>query len=340
MSETIDQAFEADNSGPAGGVTPLDDILDGGAADVTASTQERESSLDGDGDAHVPLIALKRERERRRKMDARVQELEDELQRYNDQKWGLDADEDSYAAAEPGRSRDDGGQNDPVLRNYNDSLKTFTSKHGQGEVAAVDAALKRLTPSQQREVVGLVSSSKDPVSSIHAYVKEAGLLGFKPLSLQEVLDGKGKQPSGEIDEIKQQVAGLSQREQSLHAAERRAIEAAARSEFVSDFGRQSFVEIDGIVAQLIQSNHPAVGQLREVYQNSPRPAYAVAQLLHEWGVWSPSDNSEVPQQRQQQPASIFPSNFSTSRNVSHRRGPAWTGPTPLTDIFDRSRKAG
>jgi hypothetical protein len=35
------------------------------------------------------------------------------------------------------------------------------------------------------------------------------------------------------------------------------------------------------------------------------------------------------------PQTTMPSNFATARNVGSRSGPAWAGPTPLADIFDR-----
>lgn len=36
-----------------------------------------------------------------------------------------------------------------------------------------------------------------------------------------------------------------------------------------------------------------------------------------------------------QPAPVMPSNFAAARNVGTRSGPAWSGPTPLQDIFNR-----
>lgn len=45
------------------------------------------------------------------------------------------------------------------------------------------------------------------------------------------------------------------------------------------------------------------------------------------------------QQQQAKPsATALPSNFAQARNVGARTGPAWAGPAPLADIFDRSRK--
>jgi hypothetical protein len=33
------------------------------------------------------------------------------------------------------------------------------------------------------------------------------------------------------------------------------------------------------------------------------------------------------------PATVMPSNLSSARNVGSRNGAAWSGPTPLKDIF-------
>lgn len=41
------------------------------------------------------------------------------------------------------------------------------------------------------------------------------------------------------------------------------------------------------------------------------------------------------QGKQQTPAPVLPSNIAGARNVGTRSGPAWAGPTPLTDIFKR-----
>lgn len=64
----------------------------------------------------------------------------------------------------------------------------------------------------------------------------------------------------------------------------------------------------------------------------------------------PSAPAQVPQQQQQQPpqtaqpaapaAVTLPTNLTQGRNAGPRSGPAWSGPTPITDIFNRSpRKA-
>lgn len=45
-------------------------------------------------------------------------------------------------------------------------------------------------------------------------------------------------------------------------------------------------------------------------------------------------------QQQEKPAQVLPSNLAGARNVGSRSGPAWSGPTPITDIFNRTRPAG
>jgi len=42
-------------------------------------------------------------------------------------------------------------------------------------------------------------------------------------------------------------------------------------------------------------------------------------------------------QQTQQRQATMPSNFATARNVGSRAGPAWAGPAPLQDIFNRQR---
>ena len=54
-----------------------------------------------------------------------------------------------------------------------------------------------------------------------------------------------------------------------------------------------------------------------------------AQLLHQLGLWV----AENPRQQAPQPQMTFPSNLANRRNVGQRHGPAFSGPTPLNDIF-------
>lgn len=46
------------------------------------------------------------------------------------------------------------------------------------------------------------------------------------------------------------------------------------------------------------------------------------------------------EQEQARPAPVFPSNLAGARNVGARSGPAWSGPAPLQDIFNRTRPSG
>ena len=54
--------------------------------------------------------------------------------------------------------------------------------------------------------------------------------------------------------------------------------------------------------------------------------------LHQWAHLNGllSDQAQ-PQQR----SAVMPSNFAGARSVGRRTGPAWAGPTPLNDIFNR-----
>lgn len=49
-------------------------------------------------------------------------------------------------------------------------------------------------------------------------------------------------------------------------------------------------------------------------------------------------DAQTTQPRQNGAAPVMPSNFATARNVGARSGPAWSGPTPIADIFARPRK--
>lgn len=61
-----------------------------------------------------------------------------------------------------------------------------------------------------------------------------------------------------------------------------------------------------------------------------------AEILAKHGLAPPPAGQ--PQQQQAQPAPVMPSNLATARNVGARSGPAWSGPTPLQNIFDTKRR--
>ncbi|WP_375308677.1 hypothetical protein WI560_15445 [Bradyrhizobium sp. A11] len=339
MSEAIDQAevgSVSESNGAAESATPLASILDHrDTSEAPASEQSNSRAEDGDV-PNVPLTALRAERERRRKMDARVRELEDELQKYNEEKWGY-YDEADEGASQTSQQND--ANQDPAVERYNQSFTSFTSKHGKATVDAIDAALKQLTPAQKQEVLSMVGSTTDPVESIYGYVKRIGLLdGAKPLSIKDILASKGKvPPSAEDGDAERRLSEMTQREQAVHAAELRAIQAASRSEFIAEHGVDTFKQLDAVVGHLMQNQHPAVEQLKVIYQSSPRPAHAVAEALYQWGMLEgPSAHQQAQPQRQPSPQ-VFPSNFANVRNVGVRNGPAWAGPAPLQDIFKRGR---
>jgi hypothetical protein len=55
-----------------------------------------------------------------------------------------------------------------------------------------------------------------------------------------------------------------------------------------------------------------------------------AEILAKHGI-TPGEQQPAQQQR----AAVMPSNLAGARNVGARSGPAWAGPTPMTDIFKR-----
>lgn len=323
MSETT---IEHTEHGDTGSLTPLDAILGSGGepGDVTATGEpsSQEPELSNDAGEMVPLVALKRERERRQKMDKQVQELEAELQRYNDQKWGFEEEPSQQQAAagpDPGTDR--------VIAEYNNSYARFVQKHGQARVAEIDAALRRLNPEQQAHVTSLVGQGAgDPVERVQAYIEQQGLL-FKPTDLRDALSGKTEQPR----EASQADAGLTQREQAIIAAERRTEFNACRVEFVSQYGKAKYDELDAACDAFMASGHPEREQFAKILKESSDPISAAAVMLNNVGFWSP----EQPQYRA--PAPVMPSNFVAARSVAARRGPAFSGPTPLNDIFARAR---
>lgn len=58
-----------------------------------------------------------------------------------------------------------------------------------------------------------------------------------------------------------------------------------------------------------------------------------AEILAKHGLASNGNGNGAP--ANSAPAPVMPSNLATVRNVGNRTGPAWGGPMPLADIFDR-----
>lgn len=101
-------------------------------------------------------------------------------------------------------------------------------------------------------------------------------------------------------------------------------------------------ELNGqaVGAQLRQSRDP-IGDIVRWHQKQPAVQEQSlrdklrAEFMAEYGIQPGTTPAPAPA-----PAatpSVMPSNLVGARNVGTRSGPAWTGPAPLNDIFDRSR---
>ena len=269
----------------------------------------------------VPLVALKRERERRQKMDKQVEELQAEIHRYENQKFGFE-EEPSQDHSEP----DQDDHHSRVVAAYEKSYANFVKEQGPERVAEIDAALRRLNTEQQAHVTSLVGQGDgDPVGRVQAYIEQLGLL-FKPTDLRDALSGKTEQPRTATPQAD---AGLTEREQAIIAAERRTEFNACRVEFVSQYGKAKYDELDAACDAFMASGHPESQQFAKILKEASDPISAAAVMLNNVGYWSPA------QQQQQRAAPVMPSNFVAARSVAHRAGPAYGGPTPLNDIFSR-----
>jgi hypothetical protein len=114
----------------------------------------------------------------------------------------------------------------------------------------------------------------------------------------------------------------------MEAVARTATLRASQAEIIAEHGRETLNEIEEAVRQAMEANHPDLPLLREAMLQSDHPVDIAAR-------WVAQQRRTAPQQRS---APAYPSNLSSVRSVGSRRGPAWTGPTPLGDIFDMGRK--
>lgn len=114
----------------------------------------------------------------------------------------------------------------------------------------------------------------------------------------------------------------------------------------SDLRQKMAVDPNGTAAdyqRIMASPHP-YGALVDWH----RKQQALAEIGSDPAAYKEKLKAELlAELQQQQPAvaqapvvGTLPSNFATARNVGTRSGPAWSGPTQINDIFDRSRKAG
>lgn len=340
MSDTYDQtSFDSSTSSVSGSdgwnvdpgpavATPIQEIFDRGAADVTEPDRrsgEHGSDAGRAPDGLIPISALKAERARRREYDARIDAVEREIQKYNDHRWGFD---DEAEAAQSDQSLESTG--DHALDTYQRNHKAFAARTSREKLAEIDQALNRLTPSQVAEINQIAYRTGNPQAAVD-YLDRAGLL-FKRTSISDALDGNKPPDSAanaEQPHAQERMRALEAREQQIAIAERAHVERGSQASFAQHHGHETLMAVDAVVGSMLQRNHPLVPHLQQIYQSSPDPTGAVAAALHEWGMWSP----EAAQPRRP----VFPSNIAGARNVGVRSGPVWSGPAPLQDIFDRSR---
>jgi hypothetical protein len=212
---------------------------------------------------------------------------------------------------------------------YNQSYAKFVADHGKAKVEAIDAAIGNLTPHQKAHVLAL--AKEGDVERVHQYVQQLGVLDeniFKPASLGDVLSGKKADHIPNENKV-QFPNDFDARERAIYAAERNTAFNASRVEFVSEFGKGNFDQLDAASRSLCQSGHPAAAEFARTVTSHDNPVAAAAQILSQMGLWAPE---QAPAPRQ---APVMPSNFATARSVTSRNGPAFAGPTPLNDIFKR-----
>lgn len=99
------------------------------------------------------------------------------------------------------------------------------------------------------------------------------------------------------------------------------------------------------LSHAIQTNHPDVNIMRQKIMAGENATTVMMGWFDATGGYSGRTHqliAEGRQQHQQQRsmenilgAPVFPSNLAQARNVGKRWGPAWSGPTPLRDIFKR-----
>lgn len=108
----------------------------------------------------------------------------------------------------------------------------------------------------------------------------------------------------------------------------------SKAEYKAEYGKAALAELDALLTQAGQNNHPDMPHLAAAMRASADPVG----VAHEWAQslgWRPGQQQQAAQQ--QRPAPVFPSNIAGARNVGTRSGPAWGGPTPIGDIFGAKR---
>jgi len=119
--------------------------------------------------------------------------------------------------------------------------------------------------------------------------------------------------------------------------------------FAKQFGAEALSELHKAMNHIAQSGHPDFPVVWNAMLNSDNPAALAAGFCQHIGLFDQDGaiaakaprglHSPPPERsaRRQQSSQEWPSNLAGARNVGTRRGPEWSGPTPLADIFDRGK---
>jgi hypothetical protein len=122
-------------------------------------------------------------------------------------------------------------------------------------------------------------------------------------------------------------------------------------DFAKRFGAEALTDLHRAMTKIAESGHPDFPVVWNAMCNSNDPAAVAAGFANHIGMFDQdgSIQAKAPRglhsppiersARRQQPQSSqeWPSNLAGARNVGTRRGPEWSGPTPLVDIFDRGK---
>ena len=150
---------------------------------------------------------------------------------------------------------------------------------------------------------------------------------------------------------------LSPVEQRLEQMERQWTLRASRAEALATIGKEAVDAAEQAVKDAMDANDPEVFQLREIMMRSAHPVEEAVKwhqrrsVLHEVGddpvaykerlkaellaELQGTQPAQPATQRQNPSPAVMPSNLAGARNVGARTGPAWAGPQPIQDIFDR-----
>jgi hypothetical protein len=171
---------------------------------------------------------------------------------------------------------------------------------------------------------------KDERAKRQAYEQRARELEARARDLEVQLQATREEPQQQATDGND---FWSNPESHLAGIERRANFRASKAEFVAAHGHDMLNLLDQAVEHAMRSNHPDIPILKERMMTSDDPVGVALKWVQQSGI--------IEQSQQQQPAArgpVYPSNLATARNVGSRSGPAWTGPTPLDDIFERGRR--